>query len=168
MSPATKYWIKWAYRKGYRVLDDGTLVNPNGRPLKATPTSTSYPTFKVGSRPQRTLQLHVFAAYCRYGEVVLRSECVRHRDGSRTNCAYDNVVPGARKENAADIPIDIRLRIGRNAGRHRHKRTAARRAVRDKKIVNLRAKGKSWAEIAAIVHLDKARIGRILREQGVK
>ena len=168
-SERAKFWTRWAYVKGYRVLDDGTLLNPSGKRLRATPSSSGYPTFKVGShKAQYTLQLHVFAAYCRYGEKALEAECVRHKDDVRTNCTRLNLRLGTRVDNAADLSEETRLRVGRNANASRHARTASTRSKRDKRIVKLRAAGKTWRAIGQIVGLDKARIGRILREQGSK
>src|SRR5271154_4074072 len=87
-----------AYEKGYRVLDDGTLLSPIGKKMRATPSSVGYPGFAVVIEPlrkQRTVLLHVFAAYCWYGEAALDARVVRHKDDVRTHCTRDNILLGS-------------------------------------------------------------------------
>jgi hypothetical protein len=165
MTPASKAALLYAYTKGYRVLHNGALISPKGRQLKAT-LSNGYPTFKVGGyRKQRGVLLHMFAAYCWFGDAVFDAECVRHLDDVRSNCVYGNLALGSRKDNAADLSEETRLRVGRNANGARHARTAERRAVRDQQVIRLIAEGKTHREIARIVNVDRTRVGQILRER---
>ena len=63
MTPKSREALLCAYEMGYRVLDDGSPISPRGKVMHPSPTSAGYPAFGVGSRPQRTVLLHMFAAY---------------------------------------------------------------------------------------------------------
>lgn len=167
MNATSRNAILHAYWLGYRVMHSGALLNPTGRKLRPTPSSAGYPSFRVedptGSKKQRTILLHVFAAYCWFGMTALDAECVRHKDDVRSNCVLENLVLGTRKENEADKGKDVHLRVGRIMNRARHARTAPGRAVRDARVRHLAREGLTHREIAERTHMTRPNVSRILR-----
>jgi hypothetical protein len=169
MTPKSREAIYWAYEKGYRVLDDGTLLNPRGRKLHPTPTSVGYPSFGTGSRkPQRTVLLHVFAAYCWYGEAALEAECIRHKDDVRTHCTRNNILIGSRTDNRLDMPADIRWEIAHKARDGRYGKTSGERNQRYNRIVHLRRIGWSLRRIAGNVGMAKTSVMHVLANPHVE
>lgn len=86
MKEKSKYAIRVAYAKGYRVSDSGTLTNGAGKVLKPSIyKTTGYPYFAVslatsdpnslrGAKAQHKILLHVFAAFCWFGEIARDSK----------------------------------------------------------------------------------------------
>lgn len=165
MTPKSREAIYLAYEKGYRVLDDGTLVNPSGKKLRPTPTSVGYPSFKAGSRkPQRTVLLHVFAAYCWYGEPALSAEVIRHKDDVRTHCTRDNIIFGSYTDNRMDIPTHVRLEVASKARAGRYGKTSTDRNRMYNRIVHLRRIGWSLRRISVNVGMAKGSVMPILAD----
>ena len=162
-SERAKFWTRWAYKRGYRVLDDGTLLGPSGNKMSPSPSSIGYPTFRVGPhKGQYTLQLHVFAAYCWYGETAIEAECVRHRDDVRTNCTRENIRVGTRVDNAQDIPKHVRVRRGHHMLAGKLAKGAAQRKVRDAKIMRMFDDGAFHYEIAEEIGLARGTVTGII------
>ena len=163
MTPRSRQAIYWAYEKGYRVLDDGTLLNPSGKKLKTTPSGHGYPTFAAGSKkPQWTVSLHVFAAYCWYGEPALDAKVIRHKDDVKTHCTRDNILLGTYVDNRMDMPADVRWDVARKARAGRYGKTSVQRVQRYNRIVHLRRIGWSLRRIAADVGITKPSVMHVL------
>jgi hypothetical protein len=154
-----------AYEKGYRVLDDGTLLSPRGKKMRATPSSVGYPSFKVVVEPprkQRNVLLHVFAAYCWYGEPALDARVVRHKDDVKTHCTRDNILLGSYVDNRMDMPAGVRWEIARKARAGRYGKTSVERELRYNRIVHLRRIGWSLRRISADVGITKSSVMAVL------
>lgn len=106
--------IAYAYGRGFRVTEDGRLLNPVGKQLSpgARP-SGAYPVFSVfvkGSKKQSiAVPVHKFAAFCFYGEAALEKRTqVRHLSGDLLDFSKNNLQLGTPSENALDIDEKIR------------------------------------------------------------
>lgn len=108
--------MKYAYAKGYRVTEEGKLLNPEGveRPIKKY-GSQRYPTFSVNfeGRPFG-IPTHIFAGYCFYGEKP-RGLVVRHLNANTLDVSKDNIVYGTHQENALDKPAKRRSEVAKIA-----------------------------------------------------
>lgn len=98
---------------GYRVLPDGSVVNPSGRTLAVNPNGGTKrcPYMRV-SCGKPSVFVHQLAAYQKFGAPALFVGVqVRHKDGCSLNNALDNILIGTPAENHADIPEHVRARI---------------------------------------------------------
>ena len=76
-----------AYRKGYRVLCDGSVVSPSGSTRKPLRFNGAYQAFtvRVGARSMM-VAYHQLCAYQKFGDLALRAGVhVRHLDGNPAN-----------------------------------------------------------------------------------
>jgi hypothetical protein len=105
-----------AYAKGYRVSDDGRLLNPNGRQLFGSLNSNGYPRFRVGKKNVGSMLVHRLAAFQKFGEQIYTAgmEC-RHKDGNPRNFRPDNILIGTHTDNENDKPYHVRVRTARIA-----------------------------------------------------
>lgn len=97
-----------AYRKGYRINENGVLFTPKGNIRTLKSYKNRYPNF--GFRINKkfvAVNAHQFAAYCFYGDYYFQSGLiVRHLDGNKLNLSKTNIVLGTYKENSNDEPRD--------------------------------------------------------------
>lgn len=102
-----------AHSKGYRVTDDGRVLNPIGRQLAAHPDRCGYPQFNVGESKCR---VHRLSAFQKFGDAIYREGiCVRHLDNNSGNPRPDNLILGTNSDNMMDVPAEVRLRKARAA-----------------------------------------------------
>lgn len=97
-----------AVLEGYYADTAGNVFNPSGKLLRGSPKPDSGHlsiTFKraLSERPIPVL-LHRFVAYYFLGVDALLKQCIRHRNDSPIDNRIDNLVPGTKAENRADIP----------------------------------------------------------------
>lgn len=100
--------------KGYWVdLNEGKLFNKHGKELgsvdKEGYTTIALPHPSDGRFMK--IYLHKVLAYCLWGEKAFGSQKevqVRHLDGNNSNNKRENLALGTSKENAMDIPKEIR------------------------------------------------------------
>lgn len=116
LRPARKHFIeRTAYRKGYRVSEDGkTVTSPfRDKPCNPSLNPDGYPWFTVGtdSGLSRRCMVHRLQAYQKFGEAIYEPKImVRHRDDDRTNAAADNLLLGTSRDNQLDRPAEERIR----------------------------------------------------------
>lgn len=127
--------IREAYAKGYRVLEDGSVISPfSGERVGVQKDRYGYPRFSVRVEGKRAkLQVYRLAAYQKYGEAVLQKGLqVRHLDGDESNSRLDNIGYGSPSDNQMDKPPAVRLRVSRQAAMRRRKLTDTEvKALRD-------------------------------------
>lgn len=112
--------ILQAYRKGYRVRDDGSVKGIRTDTLVTNVDGRGYAKFTMRTSPtdRYPVYVHRLQAYQKYGEKIFEDGIqVRHLDGNGENNSKDNVAIGTPSQNIRDIPKSVRIRCGRNAGR---------------------------------------------------
>lgn len=103
--------ILLAYKKGYRVLSDGSCINRKGDCVGGSVSDKGYMRFGLRHEGKRlSVFIHRLQAYQKYGESVFTSGIVvRHLNGNSLDNSWDNIAIGTHKQNAEDIPPNIRL-----------------------------------------------------------
>ena len=109
-----------AFNRGYRLTASGGVIGVRGRLLRLGQAKFGYYQFGVQfeGRP-RTILVHRFVAYCKYGDALFSAECVRHLDGDPTNNSWDNIVIGSVQDNSNDRLDGAKLRWRSNVSRSR-------------------------------------------------
>lgn len=113
-----------AYAKGYRVTEDGRLLNPAGRQLAGAVSDSGYPRFRYAKKSAQVFA-HRLAAYQQFGDSIYVEgiEC-RHRDNNRTNFRPDNITLGTHSQNMMDQSPEQRrakaLKAAAAIKRHEH------------------------------------------------
>ena len=109
--------VRVAFRKGYRVLDDGSVESPHGRVRKTIVRRSrrngtyAYVTLKVpGWANVCQLKIHQLAAYQKFGDAVFEHDCIRHLDEDGLNNAPANIALGSHSDNSLDRPPEERKR----------------------------------------------------------
>jgi hypothetical protein len=153
-----------AARKGYRVTEDGAVVAPSGRVLKPwVPKRGSRIGYGKFSLDRNTkIEVHQFAAFQWYGDVVLRQGVeVRHLDGDPTNNARNNIDFGTPTDNEMDKDPQVRRRVALQAARKRRK-------LGEVEVAELRAdreKGATYSELQAKYGISKCAVSYIVNRK---
>ena len=108
-----------AYEKGYRVTKDGQLLNPKGKKISGCVNNRGYKhlSFKINKK-HNNLLIHRLQAYQKYvNELFGDGIVVRHLNGNRLDNSWNNIAIGTQKDNAMDIPKQIRIKRGISAGK---------------------------------------------------
>lgn len=99
------------YKKGFRVDEDGNLINPKGIQISGNITYHGY--IKTGIRYNgKTLNcmVHRLQAYQKYGDLLFYEGVeTRHKNGIKTDNSYNNILIGTRSKNQMDIPKAVRM-----------------------------------------------------------
>lgn len=108
-----------AYKKGYRVNEQGQLVSPKGSIRSSREGKNGYLQINhhVG-KSQMVLSIHRLCAYQKFGDIVFATDCVRHLDGNKKNNSPSNIEIGTFSDNCLDIPKEKRIRYAKNASSH--------------------------------------------------
>lgn len=110
-------WTRLAFRKGYRVLQDGRIQSAHGRIRRVVKTSgfdrkPAYQRFSIkapSDRNVRAVLVHQLAALQKFGEAAfLAAECVRHLNGNSLDNTLDNIALGSLSDNTLDRPAKDR------------------------------------------------------------
>jgi hypothetical protein len=120
--------VREAFRRGYRVTDDGKVIGSYGRELKLMyypDKPKTYPRFSMNTKampeiPWDTYAIpaHWLAAYCFYGEKLFTTGlCIRHINGNKLDLSKDNIKLGTNKENEQDKDPAERKRVASIAGK---------------------------------------------------
>lgn len=100
-----------AFKRGYRVTEEGVLINPKGDEIGV-----------IGSRGYHNSQLrvsgksthvstHRLQAYQKYGEAMYNEGIeVRHLSGIRLDNSWANIAIGTHSQNMMDIPKQVRIK----------------------------------------------------------
>lgn len=163
-----------ALSKGYRVLEDGTLLGTKGKPLKVKRRGAQrYPTFSVnvGDLTESGvygIPAHKFAAYVFYGEDTFgEGVVVRHLNGDTEDISKANIVLGTHSENNLDKDPEVRRAAARKARAAQGKRPPNARFSEEQviEIRERRAAGENGYRLAeefgvtpqAIYYIEKGR-----------
>lgn len=150
-----------AYEKGYRALDDGTVMGPRGvRALRRRSRLTRYLVFTFRSGHEtRSVFVHQLVAYEKYGDrAFLETVQVRHLDGDYTNNSYGNVAIGSPSENWFDVVAAKRQERGRFAAAFRRRLTDEQAAVVRRRV----AAGERQTVVARELGLAKSTVHYIV------
>lgn len=152
--------IRHAYECGYRANPDGSIVGPDGEPVRLTMNNTGrrYYCFSV-PLVRSAIQVHRFIAYQIYGESALEAACVRHRNDDGHDNRFENILIGTRLENILDMPPEKRSEKSRRA--QRPFRKLADDQVREARM--LLAQGHSLSDIGRRLHVSARSILDIKR-----
>lgn len=108
-----------AYKRGFRIEKDGTPSH-NGQKCEYTrkPNNRGYYYFTLSVKGKhKNCAFHRLQAYQKYGDMLYGDGIlVRHLNGNPLDNSFDNIALGSHRDNAMDIPKDIRTRaseIGR-------------------------------------------------------
>ena len=112
-----------AWYKGYRISDDGELVNGAGQALvlKAKKSDRGYPRFGVWFEDEKRavrIAVHKYAAFCFFGLKAFSAPCIRHRNDCRTDFSRGNLLLGTEVDNCQDKCPKQRSRVASIAGSH--------------------------------------------------
>ncbi len=101
---------EFAYKKGYRVTEDGIMYGLRGQIITNTDTS-GY--IRVGTKSKGKyiiVYAHRLQAYQKYKDKIYRNNImVRHLDGNNKNNSIHNIVLGTNKDNMMDRPKEARV-----------------------------------------------------------
>lgn len=99
-----------AYRKGYRVTELGSLINPKGKVIGSW-DGGYFGTSIVLNKIKIRLRSHRLQAFQKYGTMIYeKGILVRHADGNPTDNTWGNIIIGTPKDNMMDIPEQIRIK----------------------------------------------------------
>jgi HNH endonuclease len=105
--------IRVAFRKGYRVTDEGSVVNAVGGNRKAQTRKTLRQVFNVGvgGGKRHPVYVHKLQAYQKFGEAIFEPGIVvRHLDGNPLNNRPENIAIGTISDNVMDRdPLERQL-----------------------------------------------------------
>ena len=149
-----------AHDRGYRVLLNGDIVSPNGKILKPY-MHCGYACFSITKEDDtlNVVRVHQLAAYQKFGDRYLYSTLdVRHLNNDSTDNSLVNIAIGTRKQNARDVPVDMRALRSRKA-------TAVTRKFDDatvRAIRKLYVEGSSYLRLANCFGCSKTTIRNII------
>lgn len=113
------------YKKGYRITEEGNIINPKGEDIVGGVTN-GYKHFctRLNSKPIMC-RAHRLQAFQKYGEKLYEDGIVvRHLNENSLDNSFDNISIGTHKDNALDIPEAIRINRATYAAsfvkRHNH------------------------------------------------
>lgn len=100
----------YLYKKGYRITDDGIILNKNGEQISGS-NQSGY--LRIGFRfNKKSYHCNVdrLQAFQKYGEALYGDNImVRHLDGNSLNNTWENIAIGTNSDNQMDIPERIRI-----------------------------------------------------------
>lgn len=150
-----------AYKKGYRVAEDGQLLGTKGQPMNGY-IQSGYRMFTVRLTPRKEgdnqykVAVHRLQAYQKYGKRIFDPEIViRHKDGNSLNNSRKNLLKGTQAQNMMDkLPHD-RSRYAKHAAKKR------KHALSDEKLAEMkrrRAEGVSMPQLATEFGISKSTV----------
>lgn len=107
-----------AYDIGYRVLEDGSVVSPQGTVLSPGRDSRGYRAFSIKLHDEyaKRVCVHQLAAYQKYGNALFSPDTeTRHLDGNQLNNSLDNIAIGTHRDNIMDMTPEARVKKARQA-----------------------------------------------------
>lgn len=105
-----------AFENGYRVDEDGNLINKKGKFLKGH-LRNGYYCFNVYSGTKRLfVRTHRLQAYIKYGDKMFDDGIiVRHLNGDSKDNSFGNISIGTQHDNMMDIPKNLRIAHAKKA-----------------------------------------------------
>ena len=102
--------IVLAFNRGFRIRENN-IVSPHGRVLSnKIYKGANYPKFNIHVNGDTyALPIHKLAAYQFFGDAAFAVNVdVRHLDGDKLNFSKENIRLGTRRQNALDVPENLR------------------------------------------------------------
>lgn len=150
-----------AYAKGYRVADDGSILNPRGKKLTGYIGSRGYRRFKY-DRNKNDLDVHRLAAYQLFGNKLFEEGIeVRHLDGNALNNAKNNLAIGTASQNYFDKPLSVRLFVSNSGAQVLRKLTN----IEIKEMRLKREHGASYKELMDKYGIAKSTVSYIINKK---
>ncbi len=103
--------VIFAYKKGYRITEQGNILNPNGEIINGR-IMGKYKAVSLRRNKNTTFSIHIhrLQAFQKYGIEMFKKDIeVRHFNGDYMDNTYENILIGTKSENQMDIPEAIRL-----------------------------------------------------------
>jgi len=100
------------YEKGYRVSENGELLDPSGKVTSAWAGAGGYlvKSRKFNGTPSH-FKIHRLAAYQKYGEAMFEPGIeVRHLNNVKTDNSLNNIAIGTPKQNHGDMSKEARIK----------------------------------------------------------
>jgi len=162
MLSTRKIAAKTAYKKGYRVQADGSVVSPKGKLRKLMRGRNGYPKISISiSGKSHPVPVHVLAAYQLYGGASFEPGTeVRHLNDDKLDNSLSNISIGTSSDNKMDRSPSSRHASAMIATSHVRK-------IGDDQIGNIRkmrADGSTLQSIANRYGVVKSTIHRVLSE----
>ena len=156
-----------AYRKGYRVTENGNIVNPDGKELSLNAAAGKYPTVTVMENSiSYNVPVHRLAAFCFFGKEIFRKGLlVRHLNGNVMDVRKSNIALGNYTDNSMDRPLYQRVKVA-SVGRKSQKRPHnARFSSEDVTLIRSRRdRGETLQAIATTYGVSRQTIHRIVKK----
>jgi len=101
-----------AYERGYRVTKEGQLIGLSNK-VVGCDNSKGYEKIHICiNKKYKNLLTHRLQAYQKYGNKLYEDGImVRHLNGNSLDNSWGNIAIGTRRDNAMDIPIEIRTKM---------------------------------------------------------
>jgi hypothetical protein len=131
-----------AIEKGYRISNDGQIINPKGVIINGFLNRRGYLSISLRLNGKYfKCDAHRIVAYQKYGsklhEVGIE---VRHKNGIKKDISFDNILTGTHAENMQDIPYEVRIR------RSKHLLPFVKRKYNYDLIIDFYNKNQSYSE----------------------
>jgi len=99
------------YKKGFRITENGDILNPKGKTLTPTPTNRGYVPLSCKHEGETIKgSAHRLQAFQKYDEALLwKGMEVRHKNGIKTDNSFNNILIGTHSQNMMDVPESIRI-----------------------------------------------------------
>ncbi len=99
-----------AYGRGFRVLDDGSLIGIRGKVLSPGKDQNGYYDASIRCDGRRgKVAVHQLAGYQKFGEAALAEGIeVRHLDGNPSNNSKPNIAIGTHSDNENDKTLAMK------------------------------------------------------------
>lgn len=134
----TQRRIVEAVSRGYKIVD-GQLYGPKGKLQVGLSGKQRYPTFSTNWGSVFGVPVHMFAAYCYFGEAAfVEGVNVRHFNGDTLDYSETNILLGSSSANQMDKAPSVRSAAA-----------AAARAAQGSRPLNAKLNDKQVASIRA-------------------
>ena len=125
----TKQAVIEAYERGYRIKEDGSMINPKGKPVRGwikrwRGMEYRHHTITIGSRSDGkrnhySFGFHRLAGLQKFGrEEFIKDLHIRHLNSDSLDNSLANIGIGTASQNMMDKPKDQRVAIARIASSH--------------------------------------------------
>lgn len=152
-----------SYEKGYRITDDGKILNPKGKEVKGrirVNKKCGYKTHvfsvKVPNGCTQSINVHRLVAYQKFGNKMFENGIlVRHLDGNSLNNKKENIEIGSQHQNMMDRP-----KLERQINASKQNRKHSNELIEE--IRNLYNNGMSYKQIREQYNLPKSTLSYYL------
>lgn len=108
------------YSRGTRISKCGKIIITKRGKLEQRYFVNGYPVMGVRiDKKVYKVGWHRLQAFQKYGDEIFKEGIVvRHKNGIKTDCSFDNILIGTQKDNSNDIPEEQRRKYAINASNH--------------------------------------------------